>query len=189
MPCDKISYPTRQLAIDSINGIHKRFSRAKKKPVQAYQCSECNGWHITSCKSKPHPPKSQTKTFHSSKREDKNIFLRITDFTKLGSKNTMARFYALLIPLSVLTVESASCFPDTRVSKETTYQVEFHNIHYTAHTETMPTLDVELPAEFVLDHPELGHRKPLQDLIEGRASKGYLCKVRGPPDSCIQKSA
>jgi hypothetical protein len=188
MACDKISYSTRQLAIDSIRGIHKRFSRAKKKPVHAYQCTDCQGWHITSCKAKPHLPKSVTVELHTSERNKKEDY-KIIDFTKLGVTNTMARFYAVLIPLSILMVESASGFSDSRVSKETMYQVELlHAFDYNVHTETPLTLDVELPAEFVINHPALGTRSPLETLIEAKARKALLCDARGPPDSCYQKS-
>lgn len=66
--CDKIPYPDRQTAEDAIKGLQKSKvspRRSKKQPVQAYQCSQCSKWHLSSNKqkhfNKKHPKEFRTK--------------------------------------------------------------------------------------------------------------------------------
>lgn len=44
--CDKRTYPTKKSAMDSI--IKPKSKQQKKKPIRAYECEKCSGWHLTS---------------------------------------------------------------------------------------------------------------------------------------------
>ncbi len=43
--CEKRTYPTKKAAMDSIAQPTKQ---QKKKPIRAYECEKCSGWHLTS---------------------------------------------------------------------------------------------------------------------------------------------
>jgi hypothetical protein len=190
MACDKVSYSNKQDALNSISGIQRRFMRTKRKPVQAYNCDQCGGWHITSNRVRPHLPKSITKELHTSDPR-RECPLKIIDLTWHGFNNTMARLCVLLLPMSIMISASASGFSDSRASKETTFQVHAcdYDFALSLKPKAISTLDVEVPAELVIYHPALGQRSAIENLIEEKTSEGYLCSIRGPPDSCIQKSA
>lgn len=55
---NKITYPLESDAKYEINRIKK--SKSKTKPVRAYECSHCGGWHLT----------SQTKEEYNNKKEE-----------------------------------------------------------------------------------------------------------------------
>lgn len=45
--CQKVRYRDKQLALLVVRHFAKNGTRAVK-PIRAYQCILCNGWHITS---------------------------------------------------------------------------------------------------------------------------------------------
>lgn len=44
--CNKRTYATKKAALDSIIG--KGEKKGKSRPVRAYECHKCSGWHLTS---------------------------------------------------------------------------------------------------------------------------------------------
>lgn len=46
--CDKQRYPSGPHARWALQVIRKRGKRGDKKPVRAYLCPHCQGWHLTS---------------------------------------------------------------------------------------------------------------------------------------------
>lgn len=47
LPCEKITYASEKIAKDSLHFI-QALKQEHKKPVQAYECAKCGGWHLTS---------------------------------------------------------------------------------------------------------------------------------------------
>lgn len=43
--CEKRTFPTKKDAMDSIK---KPAKQDKKRPIRAYECPKCSGWHLTS---------------------------------------------------------------------------------------------------------------------------------------------
>lgn len=47
--CGKTRYQTSAKARRALDGIRRRGNRAgERKPVRAYPCPHCHGWHLTS---------------------------------------------------------------------------------------------------------------------------------------------
>ena len=46
--CEKLTYPTEKDAKYEIRRIRDREQKNSKKPVRAYECDDCGGWHLTS---------------------------------------------------------------------------------------------------------------------------------------------
>jgi hypothetical protein len=86
MICGKIIYPSREVAESAVRGIKKdkRPNASKKKPVTAYYCKACRGFHLTTNKQR-----LKVKTQHSHDIvtrlnrlcPEQQKSLRITDFT------------------------------------------------------------------------------------------------------------
>ena len=79
MICGKIIYPDRASALYSSKGIKrdKRSTRSKKKPVQAYHCSLCGGWHLTSNKKKLKVYVPTVTELHTEPKHEPNQNLKI----------------------------------------------------------------------------------------------------------------
>lgn len=85
MICGKVIYPSRETAEDAVRGIKKdkRPYASKKKPVTAYYCKACRGFHLTSNKQKL---KVKTTTSHDIVTKEhasphSQRALRIIDYT------------------------------------------------------------------------------------------------------------
>ena len=195
MACEKISYSSREAAINSIQGIKKdkRAHASKRKPVRAYRCSECDGWHISS--NTRHKIKKVVNSLKQLKTSEPFVRGRliIKDFTfrLFNINDNMARFVGLLYTGVILFTVSAFGY-DSEVDKVydtsgVTLSVGYSDYDY--HTVSLSMLDVEVPAEFVIYHPSLGHGLTMCNLAKVKALNGYHKVPRGPPDSCSQKSA
>lgn len=47
MTCQKITYPNEKEAKFRLSNISK-IIQSNKKPIRAYECTKCGGWHLTS---------------------------------------------------------------------------------------------------------------------------------------------
>lgn len=85
MICGKIIYASQQAAIEAVHGIKKdkRPYASKKKPVTAYYCKACRGFHLTSNKQKlkTKPQSSHDIVTLNLKSSKQGQSLRIVDFT------------------------------------------------------------------------------------------------------------
>jgi hypothetical protein len=187
MICEKTTYHSREQAEEAID-IFRHSLRTKKKPVRAYKCGACGGWHITSNKKKQHLQKSILKELHTSERKHP-LPLFIINLTSRRLTKTMARLYVLLGGLLIVAV-SASGFSDSRVKQTQTYQVSIHDYDFELTGSVHSSVSVaELPVDFLIVHPDLGKAETVHKLSVVRIHKKHVQVIRPPPGQCLRQKS